>query len=328
MNTTNILPTRTARAENFVKARFKTLPQLLEAHKAIERVHRTYGRKAKCMSITGFSYTGKTECCRSYLKRYPQQDADTGTVTPVLYVRFFKKMKPSDIVTLLFDALGVSFSGKETDRELALYKLLKRSGVTLVMCDEVQHVLPEHGEKTVQQVADFFKTFLEKTNIPLVFVGLPKLERLFAEFPLSASSAKSSKANRTKHKEEDQLKHRAYVGYVFQPIAADSQEWDTLIEKYQKALPEDKKLFESKQMRKRLWLASHGRIGRLANLIEAALCDLEDDALLSIEGLSDAYYYVATWEKTRAINPFDLNLSKPEWDTHRSRIEREMLRDD
>src|SRR5690606_24655361 len=149
--------------------------QLLEVHEAMERCHRTKGRNARSTFITGDTGLGKTEAVASYVSRYSSEVHPEWTRHRVVSISLKARTTTKEIILKLFRALGVRRrAGTEGELFEDLLELLRACQVELIVIDEIQHVLPEHSHRRLQENRDFFKSLLDQSGVPMVFVGLPK----------------------------------------------------------------------------------------------------------------------------------------------------------
>jgi len=318
------IPTREAHTLAFLKVRFK-YSQVKKVHDAVKRVHKTCGYKAKCTMILGESNTGKTEAVKSYKKLFPDEVTNEKTNKTVLYIQLDEKITPNGIITLMLSELGVNRSGNEVVRKTALLDLLESVGTSLIIVDEIQHVLPEHGIATTQACADFFKTLLDKSKVPVVFVGLPKSMRLFDVYMHKAPSKNKKNTdthNLTIHREQDQLKHRALNGYMLNPMEYKSNSWTGVLQQYSKIIGIKGKILLNPSVQFRLWVATTGYIGRLSNVIEQALEQLDSDENLSLEHFHTAYDIANTWNKS-SFEPFSDNVTTAQLNAAKLRLIKE-----
>ena len=315
------IPEREAHTIEFLKVRFK-YSQVKKVHEAIKRVHKTCGYKAKCTMILGESNTGKTEAVKSYMKTFPDDITEEKTVKTVLYIQLDEKITPKGIITLMLHELGLNRGGSEVERKKALLSLLESAGVSLIIVDEIQHVLPEHGIASTQACADFFKTLLDKSKIPVVFVGLPKSLRLFEVYMPKAPSRKKRNTETvplTIYREQDQLKHRALNGYMLNPLPYESNTWSPILNEHSKKLGVKGKVLLDAKLKVRLWVATTGYIGRLSNVIEQALEQLDSNDNLTLEHFETAYEIANTWNKS-SFNPFSSVTTTAQLNTAKRRL--------
>ena len=318
------IPTREEHTLEFLKVRFK-YAQVKMVHEAIKRVHKTCNYKAKCTMILGESNTGKTEAVKSYKKLFPDVVTEEKTVKTVLYIQLEEKITPKGIIILMLHELGVHRGGSEVERKQALHSLLESTGVSLIIVDEIQHVLPEHGIASTQACADFFKTLLDKSKIPVVFVGLPKSLRLFEVYMPKLLNRKTKNTENiplTIHREQDQLKHRALNGYMVSPMECESNAWSSILTEYSKMLGAKGNILSKQNVQLRLWVATTGYIGRLSNVIEQALEQLDTNENLTLEHFDTAYEIANTWNKS-SFNPFGGDVTSTQLNAAKLRLVKE-----
>lgn len=300
-------PTRSPAELAFKKAKIKH-PQLVSAHKRIERVHRTHGINPECLMILGYSYVGKSKTLQSYIDKYPPVVTNEYTHFPVIYIDLSVSVTPKDITLKIFKTLGINRSSKSPTLFDDLCEQLKNCRVELLIFDEIQQVLPEHAGKMLQQIADYFKSILNQSPTAIVFAGLPHSEKLYEVN--ETKHAKTRSSNKTR--EGEQLVNRSRPSFVLTPYPYDSDEWKHLLHIYQKAINIPCINLDSDNIAERLWVASAGGVmGRLSKiLVEAIKIAGEDQGRVSLEVLSEAYDETNVWNNPSLGNPFSLSRSK------------------
>jgi len=295
----------------FLKKRFR-YPQMNNIQKAIEKAHKSYGLKAKALMICARSGCGKTETVLSYMDKYNKQYTATHKIGPILYIGLSEKITPNGIITLIYNELGIKKSSNETERCGKLALILKRLNIELIIIDEIQHVLPEHTHAKTQECADFFKSFMDKTKIPFVFVGTPKSTRLLHIFKVPKTKAGNLKDHSPKdklaiaEKEEEQLLHRTRKPVHIKPFAHNSIAWTKILESFQQIIGVPCIKLSHEETALRCWLASKGFLKRMANFLEEAIEEVEEDQQITLSDLADAYDDLNNFNPESFGNPFTL----------------------
>ena len=306
-------PRRNPKTDKFLGLRFRH-PQLEGVHEAIGRCHATNGRNARCTLISGDTGIGKTQAIESYIARYPSIDHPAWTQIRVLYVSLKQRTTTKEIILKLYRALGIRRRGG-TEGELFedLLELLPRCGVELIVIDEVQHVLPGHSHRRLQETRDFFKSLLDQSQVPLVFVGLPKAVGLLESPDEATVSKKPKSASRLSFitgEEGDQLKDRTQRGYRMCPYAIDSKPWRKVLGSYQKSVGVPCLSLASDELAYRCWLASKGRLRRMSNILGEAIEITEGARQITKKTLADAFDRVESLQDSSLGNPFLMSVSQ------------------
>jgi hypothetical protein len=299
----------------FLNKRFR-YPQMNSIHKAIEKSHKSYGLKAKALMIIARSGCGKTEAVRSYEDNYNKQYTESHDIGPILYIALSEKITPNGIITLIYNELGIKKSSNETERCGKLALILQRLGIELIIIDEIQHVLPEHTHAKTQECADFFKSFMDRTKIPFIFVGTPKSTRLLHIFKVPTTKAGKLKDLSPKdrvakaEKEEEQLLHRTRKPVQIKPFAHNSKGWISILECFQKIVGVPCIKLSNEETALRCWLASKGFLKRIANILEEAIEEVEDGKQITLTDLANAYDELNNTNSDTFGNPFSIDNNK------------------
>ena len=143
---------------------------------------------ATCALVTGESGSGKSALAERYFEKHPPVQEDTRLHIPVLHIDISEVSTVKAVLTVAHELL-ISHGGSITEsiykdqinsRSTAadilnvFSKLAIAVGVELIIFDEVQTV--HQGARDVDMVngtARVFKDLIKKTEIPIVFMGMP-----------------------------------------------------------------------------------------------------------------------------------------------------------
>ncbi|MBY0234572.1 MAG: TniB family NTP-binding protein [Burkholderiaceae bacterium] len=130
--------------------------------------------------IVGEPGTGKTWLIKRFVANYPREDHETVTRVPVLLVNVPPKCVLKRLPGAMLQALGSPLwnVGDEEQRSYQLETLLKKCGVRLVILNEANHLVDRGKEKSHYLLGDWIKLMSEKTGIPFVLVGIPRVKVL------------------------------------------------------------------------------------------------------------------------------------------------------
>ncbi|MFK3977699.1 TniB family NTP-binding protein [Shewanella vesiculosa] len=159
-----------------------TLKSMLDTMKKIREIGviDRHENMPDCMFVTGETGVGKTTFIEQYLKKHSRYDVEEidgeRTIVPVLYCSLPKAKHPKPVVAEILRMLGDELQGdygdvaKLTDR---LVTQLKEARTELLIIDEFQHAIETTNKNVIQEIGEWFKIFINKARIPIVFLGVP-----------------------------------------------------------------------------------------------------------------------------------------------------------
>jgi predicted AAA+ superfamily ATPase len=129
----------------------------------------------QCLFITGETGVGKTTLIEAYEREYPRVETEDGTDVRVLTAAIPVPATVKSLSTTLLENIGdpVADRGTIINQTSRLKKLIKACGVELIILDEFQHVIDRDSTKVLATVADWLKTLLNETGVPIVLIGMP-----------------------------------------------------------------------------------------------------------------------------------------------------------
>jgi len=268
----------------------------VEAHSAIAECHKSSGFKPKSMFLLGPSGAGKSTIVKSYAGKYPKIETPEETRIPVIYISLYERSTPKDAVGAILEQITpmTNVRGAMSEQRKRLEFYLKACHVELIIIDEIHHVLPAHTTAKIQHFADLIKSLMDKTLVSFILVGLPDSIKL-----LHANTTADVK---------DQLFRRCRRTIETTPPEPYSKQWSMLVKGYQGAMQGIPCIdLSSAEMLQRLYLATSGLNGRIANLL-AEVSELTDGTVpLTLSHFAQAYIEAnATYEID--YNPFSISL--------------------
>ncbi|MBA3822339.1 MAG: TniB family NTP-binding protein [Ktedonobacterales bacterium] len=176
-------------------ARYALVDSILIEHERFNALYREITQYARvgltsriheppCLAIMGDTGAGKSTLIRTWLTRTPERETPTATIIPYLYVIVpaYASMKAAAaaILTKLHDPNPSR--GTEWNMTMRIYRLMAACQVQMVIIDELQHLInKERQHQIAHRVADFFKTILLETHVPMVVVGhTQEMQEIFA----------------------------------------------------------------------------------------------------------------------------------------------------
>ena len=157
-------------------------PQFIELLGVIEDYH-LYNKKIEPdgLFISADTGAGKSTLKDEYTRRYPRKETEIGTVVEVLSSSIPPKATISGTAGNLLRDLGDPMYERGTidSKTARLQKFLKDCQVKLIMLDEINHLYDRDSEKSLKLIADWLKTLIIESNIPIVALGLSVAENVF-----------------------------------------------------------------------------------------------------------------------------------------------------
>lgn len=152
-------------------------PHLQEVFARMGDCHQKSKRslEPRCLFISGLSGCGKTSTAKYYLKGFPQIEEEEGKTVPVLFSAILAPATVKSVVTGMLESIGdpCADMGTTVSQTLRLIKLIKKCKVELIILDEFQHLIDRESAKILQNVANWLKTLINETKIPVVLFGMP-----------------------------------------------------------------------------------------------------------------------------------------------------------
>jgi len=266
----------------------KIIEKITECHQMSK-----YTAEPICLLVTGETGHGKTTISKFYAKDFPRVVCNDGTTIPVLLSSIASPASVKSMASELLNDLGDPLPDSGTIPSLTrrLCKLIKECKVELIILDEFQHLIDRDTEKVLKSAADWLKTILNKTGVPIILLGMPWSIRILW-------------AN-------EQLKRRFSTRIDLKPFGWSSpeerKEFVTFLSILEKALqlPQSSNLYLG-EMPFRLFCATRGIISRIMKLIsKAAEKALEKGAHnINMDLLALAYEEELALDSTDNINPF------------------------
>lgn len=274
-----------------------TLAEILDNIKRIRNIANAtmYSSEPTCMLVTGETGTGKSEFIKQYLANHPRVEEADRTKIPVLVSLIPKAKHPKPVVSQMLRDLGDPLEGVGGDSTALtdrLVTLLKNTGVELIILDEFQHLIETKSNQVVYDIADFIKTLVNRTNIPIVLFGLP-----WSSYVLEVNA---------------QLARRFMLKHELINYTPDTYtDFQKFLGKIQDKLPIQTEVdLWRHETAFRMFAGSHGNVSNLMNSIirPAAI-----DAIINNEKVIKNQYFAQAIQRftqvRKELNPFLMDLN-------------------
>lgn len=143
----------------------------------LERVHQRSKANgfAEGLFLTGPSGTGKTTLIDYYVAKHRGVEESDRTTAPILVVETPSAPTAKNLAETIQIALTGDIAKGTTEYQTnRIFILLKELKVELLIIDEIQHFIDRKHVAETARVTDWLKSFINKAQIPVVLIGLPR----------------------------------------------------------------------------------------------------------------------------------------------------------
>lgn len=249
----------------------------------------------KHLLVLGESGAGKSSLCRWVEQQYPRFVLPDRDVLPVLIVPVPPAATIASMASAMLEKLGdpASATGTVSAKTSRVITLCRACRVEMVLFDEAQHIHDRGKTATHYMVGDWLKSLIDQTGVPIVFLGLPRLEQLLQvneqlrrRFSHRIRLALGQSDKDSIHSECLQL-FRSLGSCLPIPLSCGNYDWD--------------------ELGMRLYYSSDGRVAYIKKLLASALrYALETEAgEIGPALLEQAFTDELWWEGVGKLNPFN-----------------------
>lgn len=276
-----------------------------QALSKIERNHSLSKHTAepRCVAIVGETGAGKTTVARVYAGRHPVITAGPVDHMPVLSLKVPARPRIKSMAETMLLALGDPFANRGTTPQMTirLIHLIRELNVELIMIDEFQHFVEVNQRNIPHDVADWLKTLIDESRVPVVLLGLPSCTQVF--------DANEQLARR--------FSERYEITSFNWKSPTEKAEFRSVLRAICRRLPFRHVLDMSDQeFAFRMHAGTGGRVGYVMNVIrtasEVAAFASSDD--LDLKHVVESYEQHVWRREMCSINPFSVPLAQVERD--------------
>lgn len=231
-----------------------------------------------CQVILGESRTGKSSVVRDLLDAHPPQADEQQEVKTVIYAVAPPYATIKSLLGSLLKGLGDPHwhRGTELQQTNRLHTMLGAVRCKMIILDEFQHLSDKGQRKRLYLTSDWLKNFLETSHCGLLAVGLPDAAAVINNNPQLCARF-----------------DEALIMPLFDWRKRDSaNQFRGVLLKFQSELqPFELPPLDGREMALRMYLATAGRVGLVAKLLDRAVRDAirRKSFQIRIEDLAAAY---------------------------------------
>lgn len=279
------------------ESQYIPFPTFVAAKNAIEGNLLLYRQSglARHMLVLGSSGTGKSSLCKWMASNYPKQVLLERDYIPVLHVVIPPTATVLGVADAILKGLGDPHSrtGSIANKTARIITLCRACGVELILFDEAQHLQDRGDSRTHYMVGDWLKHLIDEIGVPIVLVGLPRLQSLLQT--------------------NEQLRRRFSRKVWLSLGRSDEDSIETeclqlfLSLSHLLTIPVSSQSYDSAEMGQRLYYACDGRVAYIKKLLFGAMLRALDQNLKVIDAeiLQRAFRDEIWSEAIGKLNPFD-----------------------
>ena len=214
--------------------------------------------------LIGSSRVGKTKICEKFKMERPDIHFETRSTRRVVNITIHGAANSAYILSKIYQALmgkQLKMKGRGKPDIDSIVGLLALNETEIIIIDEIQHTLTKVANPTgrVGEIVNDLKVLLDKSKVPILMCGLPVSKNIYSMI---------NSADET----SQQLRFRSNRHHTIQRLSID--EIVSVLGGFEKKLDKlgitNVKL-KSNNFAKKFFVASHGRIGVISELIQYAI---------------------------------------------------------
>ena len=239
--------------------RHEYIDPVMDSIEEVLAIYRMEGNP-KCLLIMGPSGSGKTRLIKKVCQLGRPIAQHPKEIRSIVACEVPSPTSVKGLVTTLLGCLGVQDPerGTTVTQTERLIRLIQSLGIEMLILDEFQHLVERRSNEVIEGVADWLKVIINRMQIPVILVGLPDSESVFAKDDRGQLRRRFTK----------QMKIEPFVWQGADEFE-DGQVYKTLLRiiEQQLDLPAPSNLADE-HVAKRMLIASRGLIGYTAMLVE------------------------------------------------------------
>lgn len=266
----------------------------------------------KCALILGESGTGKSKILEHLASLFPAHREVKGMVRPVLIVEMPHHATAVSILQAILHKLGDPHPGRgnRDEKMRRVGVLMDEQGVKIILLDDFQHLVDKGQDVVLYESAECLKEILITKGVGIVAAGLEDARKVILS--------------------DEQLIRRSP-----RPILVPRYDWSEarsqdefvgLLTEMQRRMPDfDLPELDHPDMALRLYLASGGLLGYLADILAQATWDAIDQnrRKIAMKDLARARDAVIFDDTSGGGNPFSTNFKL--YEDHEHKVEQAKL---
>lgn len=247
----------------------------------------------RCALILGESGTGKSKLLEHLASMFPERRVVEGVIRPIVMVEMPHHTTPVSILQAILHRLGDPRPdrGNRDEKMRRVGILLKEQGVRLLLLDDFQHLVDKGQDVVLYESAECLKEILITKGVGIVAAGLEDARKVvLSDEQLIRRSPKPILVPR----------------YDWKDDSSQDELVGLLAEMQHRMSAFDLPLLDHPDMALRMYLASGGLLGYIADILAQATWDALDHKLrkITMKDLAKARDLVLFDDPTPGGNPF------------------------
>lgn len=248
----------------------------------------------KNLVVIGESGCGKTSLARAFCNRYPRQHLLEQTITPVAYIEVPSIGTVGALARQILASLGDPFpeKGRVIDQTARIEVMVRNAKTEMLILDEAQHIYDRGQQKSQYATSDWLKSLVNSIQIPMVLFGIPRLENLLhVNVQLRRRFRAPLTLSLGDPEDPDFLELNLDVINALLPILP---------------LPLASREMNDKELARRIYYATDGRVGYLKELLAQALEKAWEAGGDCVTRRDLESAFMTIWSASKgALNPFN-----------------------